>query len=287
MEDRKQPATPKKARSARMQDLSGRRFGILTVLEYMPAEKKWKCQCDCGNLTYKTASHLNAGVSSCGCLRKKDLTGKRFGKLVVLEKTEEKCGTSWLWRCRCDCGTVCVKPTNRLNAGWVTSCGCAWRPSPVQAGDRFGRLTAIRPTDQRGAGSVIWECRCDCGSTVAARANMLASGHTTSCGCIKKELDKERDFKKILTYANNTYLEFAENIAKPRANTSADTGVRGVVMRRGKYIAHIKFQKKRHYLGTFSQLEEAVKARREAEARVAEYLEEYLAGNPEPVFKLP
>lgn len=31
------------------------------------------------------------------------------------------------------------------------------------SGQRFGRLVAIRPTEERWRTSVVWECRCDCG----------------------------------------------------------------------------------------------------------------------------
>lgn len=56
-------------------DITGQRFGILTVIEpvYIPEKKrwKWKCQCDCGNTTYSSANNLKAGVQSCGCLHRK------------------------------------------------------------------------------------------------------------------------------------------------------------------------------------------------------------------------
>ena len=66
------------------QDLTGKHFGKLTVLEYDPEMQKWKCQCSCGNLTYKNTGYLNAGTAtSCGCKQKQNLIGKRFGKLVV------------------------------------------------------------------------------------------------------------------------------------------------------------------------------------------------------------
>lgn len=55
---------------------------------------------------------------------------------------------------------------------------------------KFGRLTAIRRTDKRDkiTGSIIWECRCDCGNTIYVAANALQAGNTTSCGCYKKEV---------------------------------------------------------------------------------------------------
>lgn len=60
-------------------DLANQRFGNLTVLELtdMKTEKKrcsvWKCQCDCGNICYKTGSDLRdtrRKTWSCGCKTK-------------------------------------------------------------------------------------------------------------------------------------------------------------------------------------------------------------------------
>ena len=53
------------------QDLSGQRFGKLTVLEFAFTRKKhsyWRCICDCGNETVVECSSLKSGKStSCGC----------------------------------------------------------------------------------------------------------------------------------------------------------------------------------------------------------------------------
>lgn len=270
-------------KSSKRQNLTGKRFGQLTVLEYDTEKQKWKCQCDCGNVTYKTTGHLNAGTAtSCGCKQKQNLIGKRFGKLFVLEKSENRRRGHYLWICQCDCGNICEKPTGELNAGTATSCGCSWRQPAVHEGDRFGRLIAVRPTEKRSAKAVIWECLCECGKTVLVRTTSLTSGHTTSCGCVKRELDEEKDFREILTYTDNTCIEFAKGISKPRSTTSPDTGVRGVILKDGKYQAHIFFRKQRYYLGRFSRLEDAIEIRRKAEARVEEYVEEYLSGNPSP-----
>jgi len=271
-----------KVQQNRRQDLTGKRFGKLTALEYNPEKQKWKCQCDCGNITYKTTGHLNSTAVSCGCSQKQDLIGKRFGKLVVLEKSKNRRRGHYLWICQCDCGNICEKPTGELNAGTATSCGCSWRQPAVYEGDRFGRLVAVRPTEKRSARAVIWECLCDCGKTVYVRTTSLSSGHTTSCGCVKQEMDAEKDFRDILTYTDNTCIEFAKDISKPRSTTSPDTGVRGVILKDGKYQAQITFRKQRYYLGRFSRLEDAIEIRRKAEARVEEYVEEYLSGNPSP-----
>lgn len=46
----------------------GTRVGKLTVLSYDTEKKKWKCQCDCGNITYVRS--LNGNTKSCGCLKR-------------------------------------------------------------------------------------------------------------------------------------------------------------------------------------------------------------------------
>ena len=52
-----------------------------------------------------------------------DLIGKRFGALVVTERIGSKWGHS-LWKCQCDCGTVCERTANQLTLNTMISCGC-------------------------------------------------------------------------------------------------------------------------------------------------------------------
>lgn len=50
------------------------------------------------------------------------------------------------------------------------------------AGQVFGRLTAIRPTEERAHRMVVWEFRCVCGATVRKRlADRFRSNR--GCGC--------------------------------------------------------------------------------------------------------
>ena len=58
------------------EDLTGRRFGRLTVirqLENRNNRTRWLCRCDCGNQTEVPASNLvNGTCKSCGCLKKEN-----------------------------------------------------------------------------------------------------------------------------------------------------------------------------------------------------------------------
>jgi len=53
---------------------------------------------------------------------------------------------------------------------------------------RFGKLTAIKPTDKRSSGKIVWECLCDCGRTTFVQSAHLTNGHTQSCGCIRGDI---------------------------------------------------------------------------------------------------
>lgn len=57
----------------------------------------------------------------------KDLTGQRFGRLVV-EKIDHKNHYGQIyWRCKCDCGNYASVTSSRLNGGQSKSCGCKGR----------------------------------------------------------------------------------------------------------------------------------------------------------------
>lgn len=116
-------------------------FGKLYVLEEVPFEERpnpkkvfWKCQCECGNITIVQASNLlNGHSTSCGCKRAEvmsatmstNLVGKRFGKLLVAEKTDLRYGDGCIiWKCQCDCGNITYVNTNSLKREDIISCGC-------------------------------------------------------------------------------------------------------------------------------------------------------------------
>lgn len=69
-----------------------------------------------------------------------DLTGKRFGKLTVIERAETKYGKT-RWKCLCDCGNYTYTITHRLTSGATQSCGCrAIDNHPIKHGMKGTRL---------------------------------------------------------------------------------------------------------------------------------------------------
>lgn len=112
-------------------DLTGQKFGRLTVLEYSHFNHSacWKCLCDCGNIkTVRSDSLRNYTTTTCGCYQKTykkiKMVGKRFGKLVVLKESYiDKHGQAF-WECRCDCGVIKIINGGELRRCNVKSCGC-------------------------------------------------------------------------------------------------------------------------------------------------------------------
>lgn len=257
--------------------LSGQVFGRWTVLDsYVTTakgERKWACRCECGTERYVLERSLKSGGSlSCGCLRKeasvRNLEGMRFGHLTVVEKIEkERKGRGLWWECRCDCGNTCEVLGTRLVTGKKTHCRCKTeKKQPVAdiKGQRFGRLTALYPTDKRNSrGSVLWHCKCSCGKKVNVSRNELLYTNLKSCGCLKKEHDQA--LQGFLNHIDGTSLEMLKSTKTPTNNT---TGYKGVYFIHGKYVAKIVFQKKAYYLGTYSEIQDAAEARKEAEKAI-------------------
>lgn len=112
-----------------MEDLTGQRFGKLTVMRQGEKSNSgrvtWICRCDCGNEKQILAYSLkNGDTKSCGCghyanPHRTNLDGQKFGRLTALEYLM---GSKYL--CKCDCGNTTVVDTYRLKNGKTQSCGC-------------------------------------------------------------------------------------------------------------------------------------------------------------------
>lgn len=116
-------------------DLNGQKFGRLTVLEKAPStggQAEWMCQCECWKIKKVKGQHLRDGaITSCGCFNKEviskartvDLSGRRFGKLVVERYAGSRNGRA-VWHCLCDCGNELDVFSSYLTTGDTKSCGC-------------------------------------------------------------------------------------------------------------------------------------------------------------------
>lgn len=110
-----------------------------------------------------------------------DISGRRFGKLTVIDRAGSNKNGRALWNCQCDCGEFVIVKGNALLSGNTKSCGCLSRHDI--AGKRFGRLTAIYLDNSRcNSHGKYWICRCDCGTLRSVSQSNLVYGGTVSCG---------------------------------------------------------------------------------------------------------
>ena len=56
------------------------------------------------------------------------------------------------------------------------------------SGEKFGRLTAIKPCGKNKWKNIMWLCKCDCGKEHMATEGKLKQGKVRSCGCLAKEM---------------------------------------------------------------------------------------------------
>ncbi|MCT6924120.1 hypothetical protein [Metasolibacillus sp.] len=128
-------------------------------------------------------------------------------------------------------------------------------------GQKFGRLTAKYPTDQRKQGKIVWYCECECGGHAYVSTSYLTNGDTRSCGCLKVEQD-------ISNIREGYEKERVDNVVmslfkgqEPRKDSG--TGFRGVskyYTRKSKelrYRAWITVAGKRYYKSGFLTPEDA------------------------------
>lgn len=70
-----------------------------------------------------------------------DLSGQRFGKLVVKHRAENSARGAARWVAICECGGYTTAESTDLQRGHTTSCGCARDEGSVALGDRLEALT--------------------------------------------------------------------------------------------------------------------------------------------------
>lgn len=210
--------------------------------------------------------------------KNKELVGKKFGSITVIELIEEKDKYGYFQcKCKCDCGNEIITTLSRVKLGRVISCGCSRkgiREYEDLTGFKFGNLTAMKRSELE-LGRTYWICKCDCGNESKVRADSLKDGSVISCGCSSsKNLKKGADAGRY----EGTKIHLISERKISSNNTSGITGV-SWDRRRRKWTANIGFKGKNIFLGAYEHKESAIKARKEAEEKYFKpMIEEYENG---------
>lgn len=202
-----------------------------------------------------------------------DLAGQRFGKLTTIKKVEPLPNQSKkyiYWLCQCDCGNeTTVRESGLKYKRGVRSCGCLQREKVTKdiQGKRFGKLTTIKPTDNRKyKGQIIWECVCDCGNSCERTAQQLDDD--SDCGCTTYEKQKVNGLKAIVSLNSEcVYDTNVKNLCPGKIRKHNTSGYPGVYWAKHANLwrATIWFKKKTYNLGYFKNNEDAISARKQAE----------------------
>ena len=128
-----------------------------------------------------------------------DLSGQKFGRLLVIEYAYSKKGRR-CWRCRCDCGKFVDVDTHSLTTGNTKSCGCLKRETVRNfniktkskidqdniIGQTFDFLEVIEKDEIKSSkGNTYYICKCsNCGNIKSIRYSDIISERVHACGCL-------------------------------------------------------------------------------------------------------
>ncbi len=198
-----------------------------------------------------------------------DRTGKRFGKLTVLQRSGTTVSKKVLWECVCDCGGVTLVDACSLATGNTTSCGCYLKEVITKHGGTgkgsyntwramLRRCTNPADKDYRNYGAVGVTI-CDGWYDYLVFAADMG------------EPEGAQTLDRIDTYGNYTkencrWASPTVQCRNVRVRKTSKSGVTGVYLLHGGWYAAITVKNKRYYSRVCRTIEAAARARKQLEA---------------------
>ena len=270
-------------------DLTNKQIGFLHI-NYLKKDHKrkdqriWNCTCICNKkVDFLEASILkNYGVpKSCGCINNRNnLIGKTFGLLTVIEYCGRK-NNSLLWKCKCECGRLVFKTSNQLYNNKVYNLGCDVCIHNVEFKlknnyyecyiKNTSIIFLIDVDDFDKVAGHNW-CQSDNGYIKTSKNNKLIYLHRIIMDVFDKKqlvdhinhniLDNRKSNLRIVTHSQNSM------------NCINQINYMNGIRKCGKssWTAIIYINNESINLGTYNNIDDAIKARKEAEEK---YFGEY------------
>jgi hypothetical protein len=148
-----------------------------------------------------------------------NLTGQRFGSLIVLAPVNPRISKTFQSLCLCDCGNEIIRDNGNIKRRTTQNCGDRRKHlSPAPVGQRFGKLIVIAEAEplKLKSGTLARKllCRCDCGIEKSITKYCLEKGKILSCGCfgnkfkfqIKHKVGDKNGYLEIISINDDSYL---------------------------------------------------------------------------------
>lgn len=230
-----------------------------------------------------------------------DLTGQTFSRLTVIERAEDQYserGTKKImWRCRCECGNETIVGGSHLKSGHTRSCGCLMKESAAKQGRASRQYNKYEFKDDYVIGYTNQGCPfyfdIDDYNLVKQYCWYKYNGYITTNTPIElkntnKYKNQIRLHRLIMNCPDDMVVDHINHdptdnrksnlrIATPLQNgfnrstlCNSTSGVTGVSQYKdtGKWRAYIMLHNKQLYLGTYTNFEDAVAARKKAEEKI-------------------
>lgn len=285
-------------------EISGKKIGQIYVKESLGGYPvRYLCVCPCGDEFAARSQNIRTERIDCGCgvvsgnRKKKFNPGDIYKGCTILEVFKKYDGGQTCYKYTCSCGQV----VERVHANFLEQPLChdcfmenyySDKANALEGtvinGFKIIKYTGAKYTtkdkDERHKASyVIVKCP-ECGEEFETAVSRLKKG-IQSCGkCNAENLKSGYEIMKIAR-AEGTNLTAIQEGRKINKNNF--TGHTGISMYKGRYRAYITFKRKQYHLGLFSDLEDAIKARKFAEEKIyGNFLEWYAETYPENWEKL-
>jgi hypothetical protein len=233
----------------------------------------------------------------------KDLSLKRFGRLVAIKYTGKNRHRKSMWLCKCDCGLEVTVPINYLNNGSTKSCGCLRRELSIarsrKENEYFieGPLTRMLVGDYKGN---FFDCLIDTDLLEKVRNHKWVVkfnnrsnyryAHTVATISGKRKYIFLHRFVtnaptgKVVDHKNHNTLDNrlnnlrvctgSENMQNRKGHASNNkSGFRNVhwLTQHKRWKVSMNVNGTRYYFGMFTDLEEAKKVAKEQRERLMPY----------------
>lgn len=139
-----------------------------------------------------------------------DLTGQRFGKLIVTKRKGVAKSGHALWLCKCDCGNERIITSNRLHLGTM-SCGCLQKERSSIVNKYVNRKGRKKREPIRLANKRLVQCyrdmRSRCENSNNKRYRIYGGRGITVCDEWRSSFAKFKEWAELNGYRDNLTLD--------------------------------------------------------------------------------